>query len=62
MGLTYKQLIEFNIHLGHSANTLNESMNLYLYNIRAGIALINLNYTLYNLKRMSFFLKNLIKS
>ena len=60
MVLTAKQLLFFNIHLGHSRKLSNDSMNMYLYGYKSGLSIININYTLKNIKSLVRYLNNIL--
>lgn len=52
--VTLAQCLAAGLHLGHSPKVWNPAMNPYIYGIRQGIHIINLDHTLYALKRASF--------
>lgn len=60
MVLTVKQLLFFNIHLGHSRKISNDSMNMYLYGYKSGLSIINVNYTLKHIKILFKYLNNIL--
>ena len=61
MILTIKQLLLFNLHLGHSRKLSNQSMNLYLYGYKTGLSIINQFYTYNFLKVTVKFLQSILR-
>lgn len=53
--ITLAQCLAASLHLGHSPKVWNPAMNRFIYGIRQGIHIINLDHTLYALKRASVF-------
>ena len=53
--VTLAECLAAGLHLGHSPKVWNPAMNPYLYGIRQGIHIINLDHTLYALRRAAFF-------
>jgi small subunit ribosomal protein S2 len=57
-----KQLFNFNIHVGHAVNRWNPKAAAYLYGMRNNIHIINLENTLYMLRRALFFISDVIQA
>jgi small subunit ribosomal protein S2 len=53
--ITLAQCLAVGLHLGHSPKVWNPAMNRFIYGVRQGIHIINLDHTLYALKRASLF-------
>jgi small subunit ribosomal protein S2 len=49
--LSIAKCLSAGLHLGHSPKAVNQSMNPFIYGIRQGIHIINLDHTLFALKR-----------
>lgn len=62
LGFTLNQMLDLGIHLGHKKNLYNYRLSTFLVGFRNYIHVINLEYTLINLKKSLFFLSNLCKN
>lgn len=56
-----KQLLNFNIHVGYSVNRWNPKYSTFIYGSRNSIHIINLELTVYMLRRALFFISEIIR-
>jgi small subunit ribosomal protein S2 len=57
-----QQLFNYNVHLGFAKKRWNPKSSVYIYGIRNGLSIFNLELTTYMLKRALFFICEVIKS
>lgn len=55
-----KQLFSYNIHLGYHKSRWNPQASVFLYGIRNNVHIINLEYTLFMLRRALYFIKEVV--
>lgn len=60
--LTLKQLFKIGLHLGHKTSLWNPSNFVILLGVRHDRHILNIRYSFIVLKRLYFFLKNIIRS
>jgi hypothetical protein len=59
---TLNQLFSLGAHVGHLRRRLNKSMSVFLLGFRNGLVCIDLNFTIFFLRRAVNFLRMLLKS